>query len=193
MDLRLTWDLFILVFFAIIIAYSFILGKDATLKIILGSYASALGADAAGNLFNMYLVNSKPLVKAIETVGLSGPKDAAIVVKIVIFVTLLIFLTIKGSFSVQAHGGKSSPMRVLFTGIYGFLSAALIVSTILMYISGISFITGSFEPGPASILAANSGSPFIQKMLDFYNLWFLLPVVAMVIGSFLLNNDESES
>lgn len=189
MDLRLTWDLFILVFFAIIIAYSFILGKDATLKIILGSYASALAADAGGNLFDMYLSNSKAFVRVAESAGISAENDAAIVVKILIFVTLLILLTIKGSFTVQAHGGKTSGMRTLFTGIYGFLSAALIVSTILMYVSGISFITGSFQPGPASILAFNGQSPFIQKMLDYYNVWFLLPVVAMVIGSFLIDDN----
>ncbi len=189
MDLRLSWDLFILVFFAIIIAYSFILGKDATLKIILGTYASALAADAAGNLFGMKFGSAPQLLKATAGIGLVGPKDTAIFTKVIIFVTLLIILTIKGSFSVRAHGGKSSGMQVFFTGIYGFLSAALIVSTILMYVSGISFITGSFQPGAASILAFNGQSPFIQKMLDYYNLWFLLPVVAMIVGSFLIDEE----
>lgn len=190
MDLRLTWDLFILVFFAIIIAYSYILGKDATLKIILGTYASALAADAAGNLVGAKFGASQALLKASANLGLVGQKDTAIFIKIAFFVTFLIILTIKGSFAVEAHGGKTSGMRVIFTGIYGFLSAALIVSTILMYVSGISFITGSFQPGPASILAFNGQSPFVQKMLDFYNVWFLLPVIVMIVGSFLLE-DES--
>ncbi len=189
MDLRLTWDLFILVFFAIIIAYSFILGKDATLKIILGTYASSLAADAAGNIFGARFGASTELLKATSNIGLVGEKDTAIFIKIAIFVTFLIILTIKGSFSVEAHGGKTSGMRVFFTGIYGFLSAALIVSTILMYVSGISFITGSLQPGLASIMVFSGQSPFVQKMLDYYNVWFLLPVLAMIIGSFL-NEDE---
>lgn len=190
MDLRLTWDLFILVFFAIIIAYSFILGKDATLKIILGTYASALAADAGGNLLGGKISASQTFLKATATLGLNNPKDTAIFMKVIIFVTFLIILTIKGSFSVQAHGGKTSGMRVFFTGIYGFLSAALIISVILMYVSGISFIAGSFQPGPASIMAFNGQSPFIQKMLDYYNVWFLAPVIAMIIGSFLIDMSE---
>lgn len=190
MDLRLSWDLFILVFFAIIIAYSFILGKDATLKIILGTYASALAADAAGNLFGKYFASSKSFLNAMGSLGLGGQKDAAIIAKIVIFVTFVIMLTIKGSFSIEAHGGRSSIMRTILTLIYGFLSAALIVSTILMYVSGISFITGSFSPGPASIMGFSGQSPFIQRMLDYYNIWFFLPVVAIIVGSILLNREE---
>lgn len=190
MDLRLTWDLFILVFFGIIIAYSFILGKDATLKIILGTYAAALAADAAGNLFGKYFATSKSFLSAMSSLGLGGEKDAAIIAKVAIFIILIILLTIKGSFTVEAHGGRSGAMRALLTGVYGFLSAALIVSTVLMYVSGISFITGSFSPGAASILAFSGQSPFIQKMLDYYNFWFLAPVVAILIGSFLVGRDE---
>ncbi len=190
MDLRLTWDLFMLVFFGIIIAYSFILGKDATLKIILGTYASALAADAAGNLFGKYFATSKTFLSGMASLGLGGEKDAAIIVKVIIFITLVILLTVRGAFTVEAHGGRSSAMRVLFTGIYGFLSAALIISTILMYVSGISFITGSFAPGAASIMAFSGQSPFIQKMLDYYNVWFLAPVLAIVISSFLSRRDE---
>lgn len=189
MDLRLTWDLFILVFFAIIVAYSYILGKDATLKIILGTYASALAADAAGNIFGAKFGASTSLLKATANIGLVGEQDTAIFTKIVIFVGFLIVLTIKGSFTVQAHGGKTSGMRVFFTGIYGFLSAALIVSTILMYVSGISFLTGSAGSGAASITAFTGQSPFVQKMLDYYNVWFLLPVVAMIAGSFMEEMD----
>lgn len=190
MDLRLTWDLFILVFFAIIIAYSFILGKDATLKIILGTYASALAADAAGNLFGKYFATSKSFLAAMSKLGLGGDKDAAIIAKIIIFVVMILLFTVKGSFTVDAHGGKTTGMRVLFTGIYGFLSAALIVSTVLMYVSGISFITGSFTPGAASILAFSGQSPFIQKMLDYYNVWFLLPAVTILAGSFLSSREQ---
>lgn len=190
MDLHLSWDLFVIVFFAIIIAYSFILGKDATLKIILGTYASALAADAAGNLFGKYFANSKTFLKVITQLGLGGQKDAAIIAKVTLFVLFVILLTIKGSFSVAAHGGKTGSSRVFLTGIYGFLSAALIVSTVIMYVSGISFIAGSYQSGPSSIMGFTGQSPFIQNMLDYYNLWFLLPVVAIIIGSFLSGSEE---
>ncbi len=34
MEINLTWDLFIIVFFLIILAYSFVIGKNQTMKII---------------------------------------------------------------------------------------------------------------------------------------------------------------
>lgn len=191
MNIKLSWDLFVIVFFAIIIAYSFILGKNATLKIILGTYAGALAADAAGNLFTHYAVQSQTLVRLMTSVGFGNEKDMGIVIKVVIFIAFIILLTIKGSFTVEAHGGRTGTMRTIMTGVYGFLSAALIVSIILMYVSGISFITGSFGPGPASIMSFSGQSPFIQKMLDFYNVWFLLPVIAIIVGSFMLDSNEA--
>lgn len=190
MNIHLSWDLFILVFFAIIIAYSFILGKDATLKIILGTYASALAADAAGNIFGKYFMNSKNFLKVITQLGLGGQKDAAIIAKVTFFVIFIILLTIKGSFSVAAHGGRTGSSRVFLTGIYGFLSAALIVSTVIMYVSGISFIAGSYQSGPSSIMAFTGQSPFVQNMLNYYNFWFLLPVLAIIIGSLVSRNEE---
>ncbi len=51
MNIQLTWDLFILVFFVVIVAYSLIIGRGNTLKVILGTYVAALAADAFGNIF----------------------------------------------------------------------------------------------------------------------------------------------
>ena len=58
MNIELSWDLFVLVFFVVIMAYSLIIGRDNTLKVILGTYVAALTADAAGNLFAMMELRS---------------------------------------------------------------------------------------------------------------------------------------
>ena len=50
MEINLSWDLFVIVFFAVIIAYSFIIGRNQTLKVIIASYIAILASDGIGNL-----------------------------------------------------------------------------------------------------------------------------------------------
>jgi hypothetical protein len=67
-NLRLSWDLFIIVFFGVIIAYSFIIGRNQTLKIIIATYMAILTADGLGNLFQTYLLPTAPSLQ-----GDAGP------------------------------------------------------------------------------------------------------------------------
>lgn len=188
MNIALTWDLFILVFFGIILAYSFIIGQNATLKVILGTYVSALAADAGGNLFVKYLGNSKPFLKAITGLGVQGPADAAIFLKVGLFILFVIILTIRGGIHVELKPGKSMFTRLVMTAVFGFLSAGLIVSTILMYVSGLSFIAGG-AAGQSSILNFSGNSAFVQQLLTYYNLWFLMPVIVILVREFLAGKD----
>jgi hypothetical protein len=185
MNIQLTWDLFVFVFFGIIIAYSFIIGQNSTLKIIVGTYAAALAADAAGNLTAGYFMKSKALIKALGGVGLSAATDTASVLKISVFILLVILLTIRSGISLEAKTGGSLFSRFALTGFFGFLSAGLIVSTILMYVSGLSFIAGGISASQTSILSFSGQSPFIQQLLTYYNWFFLLPVVALLAREFL--------
>ena len=50
MDLTLTWDLLLILFFAIVIAYSFIVGKEESGKIIVASYVAAVAVQGLGNI-----------------------------------------------------------------------------------------------------------------------------------------------
>ena len=54
MDIKLSWDLFIAVFFIIIVAYSFIIGLNGTIKVILGTYIAIVCADAIGLIFELF-------------------------------------------------------------------------------------------------------------------------------------------
>jgi len=62
MNIDLSWDLLIIVVFAFVIGYSFIVGINRTLKIIIGVYLASLAADSIGNLANHYLLSASGLV-----------------------------------------------------------------------------------------------------------------------------------
>ncbi|MEK7544813.1 MAG: hypothetical protein AAB551_01655 [Patescibacteria group bacterium] len=189
MNINLTWDLFILVFFGIIVAYSFIIGQNNTLKIILGTYVSALAADAAGNLFGQYLGKSQPFLKAASNIGIQDQSDAMIFMKVTIFILLVIVFTVRGGISVDLKLAKSVFSRMILTGLFGFLSAGLIISTVLMYVSGLSFIAGGASVGQTSITAFSGQSPFVQQLLTYYNFWFFLPVIAILVREFLAGKE----
>lgn len=174
-DLRLSWDLFILVFFGIVIAYSFIIGRNQTLKVIISSYMAILAADGTGNLTDMYIL---PNVQAFE------PAQAIqflILMKIFVFVVVIVLLSIKGGFFVDVMEERKVPVRIMATLTFGFLNAGLIVSTILVYISGGSFVTGTSEL--TRVTEIYRESELVKLMIDNHNIWFALPVFAIVLIS----------
>jgi hypothetical protein len=174
-DLRLSWDLFILVFFVIVIAYSFIIGRNSTLKVIIASYMAILTADSLGGVFERYLLPAAPSLQ-----GDAGV-EVLILLKIFIFVLVILILTIKGGFNVDILPEKSLITRILSNLTFGFLNAGLALSTVLVYITGGSFFSGGLENTYQTSLYLES--EFIQMIVDNYYLWFALPAVAIVVVS----------
>ena len=181
-NIRLSWDLFILVFFGIVIAYSFIIGRNKTVKVIISTYMAILTADAIGNLLQTYLLPSAPALQ-----GAVGDQ-ALVLIKIFTFVLVIVLLAIKGGFNVDVAPERSVVTRILGNLSFGFLNAGLMVSTILVYLTGGSFVTGSIRAGFESNLYQESH--FIQTIVDNYNIWFALPVLAIVIVSLFQQVEE---
>lgn len=175
MDIRLSWDLFVLVFFGIVIAYSFIIGRNQTLKVIIACYMAILTADGLGNIFKMYIFPSMPTLQGADA------DNALILMKIFVFVLAIVLIAIKGGFYVDIMYERSIVTRTLATLSFGFLNAGLIVSTMLVYISGASFVSGTLQTAIATNLYKES--EFVKVMIDNYNVWFALPAIAVVLIS----------
>jgi hypothetical protein len=181
-NLRLSWDLFILVFFAIVIAYSFIIGRNQTIKVIISSYMAILTADGLGNLLETYLLPAAPTLQ-----GEMG-EQALVLIKIFTFVLAIVILAIKGGFVVDVAPESSLPARILGNLGFGFLNAGLMVSTILVYLTGGSFVMGSVRNSLETNLYQES--QFVQTIVDNYNVWFALPVLALVLVSLFQRSEE---
>lgn len=181
-NIRLSWDLFILVFFGVVIAYSFIIGRNQTLKVIISTYMAILTADGIGNLIQTYLLPAAPTLQ-----GEMGDQ-ALVLIKIFTFVLTIVILAIKGGFQVDVPPEQSVVTRVLGNLSFGFLNAGLMVSTLLVYLTGGSFVTGSIRAGFETNLYRES--QFIQTIVDNYNIWFALPVLAIVVVSIFHRSEE---
>ncbi len=181
-NLRLSWDLFVLVFFGVVIAYSFIIGRNQTIKVLISTYMAIFTADGIGNLIQTYILPTAPSLQ-----GEAG-LQALVLVKIFIFVLVIVLLAIKGAFSVNILSENSAVTRILTNLSFGLLNAGLMVSTLLVYLTGGSFVTGTVYTSLQTNLYAQS--QFIQAIVDHYNVWFALPAIAIVMASFFQAQDE---
>lgn len=182
MTLNLSWDLFIIVFFIVIVAYSFIIGKNQTVKVILSSYMGILTADGIVNVIQKYFLGPSPMLSIFSE---GGNDQGLILLKIFIFVSMVVLLSVRGGFDISLPIDPSQSVAFLMTMTFGILSAGLIISTVLMYSSGIVFA------GNAVVLpTAYQGSKLIELMITNYSIWFSLPAIVFVLSSLVTVDEE---
>lgn len=190
MNLNLSWDLFIIVFFGLVVAYSLIIGRNNNLKIILATYVGALFADAVGNLFAKTLAGSHNFMQLMKLFSVTSPDDATILIKIVMLLTIIVLLSVKGSYTVDANTGGPPGMKVGISTLFGFLNACLIVSIALIFVSGSSFIVGDPSLASPAFQDIYNSSNIARILIDYYSVWFLLPALGFIGISFLSGQTE---
>lgn len=188
--LKLSWDLFVVVIFAVIIAYSLIIGKANTLKVIIGSYLAILSADGLGNLFKQYVFSSKEVMMFFKLFGMSNEDKTMILVKVLVFIAAIVIIAMKGGFEVHSGIGKHGVIGLIMNLIFGFLSAGLVISTLLIYVSGASFVGGSVSILNNTLASAYAESQMVKLMIDNYNFWFALPAVCFLITSLFHKKEQ---
>ncbi len=182
MYLAPTWNLFILILFTVIVAYSLIIGAGKTGKIIISSYIGILAADGLGNLLYTFFNNPN---RVFSLITIQTADQALVALKILLFIALIIALTLKGGFesSIDPKGSKLWIFAVNI--VLGVLSAGLIVSAILVYFSGGSFLPSvGFAPTDL-VKSIYEQSPVARLMIDQSSMWFSLPGLALVLRSIL--------
>lgn len=176
------WDLTVIVFFAVIIAYSFIIGPNRTLKVIVATYIAILTADGMGNLMDRFFIGEGATIQAFQV---AGELEAVALVKILIFIFTLVLIVILGKFEINVARPKAASMNIVLNLSYGFLSAGLTTTAILVYISGVSV----FSQDPTTVSQAMSviydQSYLVRSILNNANVWVALPALVFVVSSFM--------
>jgi len=181
MNLHLSWDLFILVFFAVVIAYSFIIGRNQTLKVILGTYVAILCADGLGNLFAKYLAPSEAFLRFMKLFAVGNADQAVVFFKVLIFLILIVLVAVRGMFEVNAEENGSMSVRMVTLLLLGLMSAGLMMSTVLVFISGASLIGTDIGTTTNILAGVYNDSRLVRIMIDFANIWFFLPGIAFIV------------
>jgi len=175
-----SWDLLITALFVAIIAFSFIVGKDVTQKIIIATYIAILATDGfAYFLYRMFFAPNA----AVNILNFSAASTSLVTLKLFLFVICVVVLTARGSFTATFLGETSGPLGIIVQGALGFLLAALIVSTLLVFLSGACFLP-DVVCAPSNLASyITSGSTFAQLLLSKAYVWFMLPAIALVVSS----------
>ncbi len=187
MNLTLSWDLFVIVFFGLVMSYSFIIGKHESVKIIVFTYIAIVAGLATGDILQQLSANSQPLLSSFGLVLDITVLDST---KLIIFIGTIILLAIRGGFDVEYGNDDNSVVNTVLTGVFGFATAGLLLTTLLTFVAGKHLLDPALGSAPnlAPILAQ---STFMQAMVLYQSLWFALPA-ALLIAVGLVSNGGKE-
>lgn len=184
MDLPLTWNVVLIAAFVLMFAYHFILGQDATVKMIISIYVAILTADGVGNILQTYVLDVAPGFQ--ELVGSSKPVFYT-ALRLFLFLVCIVVFVVKGGLKIELEKHEHWAFRGALHAVFAVLSATLFIATILIYMSGNSFIEGMLV---APRIQIYQESTFAQILIDYYQVWFSLPAIAFFITSFFFEKDS---
>lgn len=178
MNLTLSWDLFIIVFFALVITYSFIIGKKESVKIILSSYIAIVAVQGVGN-FAERILGFSQTQSMLGSVGI--PLDAGItsIVKLTLFIIIVVFLAVRAGLHVQYARDGSVAVNMAMTGLCGFATAGLLLATLLTFIAGAPLLSMQVTATPGLQTILNQ-STLMSLMIQNLDLWFTLPAAVLI-------------
>ena len=182
MNLTLTWDLFVIVFFAMIVTYSFIIGKHESVKIIVASYVAVVAVQGIGNLLSRLSGTSQTFLTLlgmgrIEISFLAGTK-------LLLFVAAIIIFAVRGGFEIEFERENSSLIDLLFTGIFGFATAGLLLSTLLTYVADSAILSLTIGASPV-IAGIVKESQLMGIMVEYQDLWFSVPALLLLAAGLI--------
>ncbi len=182
-NLTLSWDLFIVVFFAIVMSYSFIIGKHQSVRVIIASYIAIIATQGVGNVLTR-------LIGTGDTLASMGiPIDTTMIglAKIFFFAVCVIVFVTKSGIDVSYEKEAGTVLNMVYTGLFGFCTAGLIVSTILTYAAG-SGILDATMIAERAISPLTDASTLMQLMILNQDIWFTLPAFLIVATGFVHND-----
>ncbi len=183
MNITLSWDLFIIVFFAVIMTYTFIIGKKESVKVILSSYAAIITVQAIGNLMQKY---SSDLEIVWSSFGLTQSVEVVSMVKLFSFLAIILFLAIRGGFTVEYANEENAIITTALTSLVGFATAGLLLTTLLTYVAGVPLLDVSLTQA-TTLSPIIQQSQFMQIMIFNQELWFAAPALLLLVIGFVGN------
>ncbi len=182
-NVTLSWDLVIIVFFAIVMSYSFIIGRNQSIRVMIAAYISIIATQGIGNVI-LRLAGSS--INNIEILNFTFNVSIISALKIIIFVTFIILLALRSGIHITYTKESGSLMNILYTTIFGFGTAGLIISTILTYVAGNAILDVTM-PASGAIAPIAQSSPLMQIMVLNQDIWFSLPAILIIAAGFINN------
>jgi len=183
MNITLSWDLFVIVFFALVITYTFIIGKKESIKVILASYIAIVAVQGFGNILERLLSQSGSIL---SYVGVAPDPVFISTVKLVVFVFFVIALAVQAGFDVKYDREPNPAINIVLSILCGIATGGLLLSTLLTFAAGGALLDLKIA-GTASLLPIIQQSQLMQILIVNQDAFFLFPAVVLLITGVLSN------
>lgn len=187
MSITLSWDLFVIVFFSVVVTYSLIIGKHESVKIIISTYIAIVAAQGLGNLMERASGGGAPLL---ELIGVSINISLLSTTKLVLFILTIVFLAVRGGFEIDYNKDGGSLIDTVLTAVFGFVTAGLMLSTLITFVADVPLLDASIINNE-TIMTLIEGNQLMAAMVINQDLWFALPAIILVAIGFM-NTDIEE-
>ena len=164
-----TWDLFIIIFFSLIVILGIALGRERAAVGVIASYIGLVAANVWGNaIYNILGGTSATIGENISVTANVSP----FIIKTVIFAIILVLLITKGDFLKKATTYHTGILSLLTAGIYSFLNAGIIVTALISFLS---------EAQRTELLLQSN---LINTIVRYQTWWLVLPAILIIILGF---------
>ncbi len=186
MQIVLSWDLLVLLFVAMVAAYSFIVGKDQAVKIIVATYIAIVAVQALGDIIE-FLFGATTATATL--VGLAVPDASFTIFRLLLLAAAIVFLALRSGIDVDTGNSLGAVWDIVFTALLGIATAGLLLSSLITYIAGKPLLDPTLAASPP-IDAILAGNPLVSIVVQYQQIWFALPAVLLLTIGFLGNRDS---
>jgi hypothetical protein len=166
MSLTPSWDLFIILFFVVTVAYGFILQRERCVMTLLATYVAIVVTLAIAGSAQQFFAGDKTILNQVWIRSNASP----FTIQAAIFIVTIIILTARSGLKNSGTGrGIITPIEIFG---FSFLNAGLILATLF-----------SFLPVSDQISFANA-SKLASLIIKYQTWWIVLPVILMIITGF---------
>ncbi len=183
MNLTLSWDLFVIVFTALVVTYSFIIGKKESVKIIISSYIAIVAVQGIGNVCQRLFGDPNA---ALGILGFSIDTTITSILKLALFIAIIVFLAVRAGLHVQYSSDGTMVISLVITALCGVATAGLLLATLITYISGAALLDPQIITQPA-VIAVTQQSTLMSVLITNLDLFFTFPA-AVLIGTGYMSN-----
>ncbi len=162
-------DLSLIVFFAVVISFVFIVGRQQSVRLIIATYIAVIACEGFGIVSARLLGNPQ---LALGAIGIPFASSTAALLKIFFVAVTIIIFMVRSGVDVAYTKEVNRYFDLGATVLFGFSTAGLIASTMLLYAAKGGFLTFSLLQSQATLL----GLLVLNQPL-----WFALPAFLIVL------------
>lgn len=181
MAITLTWDLLLIVLMTLVTTYSYILGREESVRIIIATFLSLSIVLLIRSIVSGAFTTNLPLLPQVSDDQLSLIILAS---ECLLFLGLLLMFCLKSGIDIHYKPKFSGWIDIVSTGILGLSSSFLLIAAILSFVTGIPPFAEHFKES-SIIISLMQQSTILWLICSYRDLFIALPPILLLVGGFL--------